>query len=101
MTPDLRGRLKTAAGLQLISKSRRQDVLESMKYTVDNKEKTKVSKSQEKKVVALKDLKVNVKTEHKSQKKTTPPKVKAPAIAPARVAQEGIVYFKLLSSWTH
>ena len=103
VTPDLRGRLKTAAGLQLISKSRRQETLESMKYTVDNKEKsdkTKVSKSQEKKVEPIKDLKMTVKNEPISQKKAAAPKSKAPAIAPARVAQEGTFSFQSLTNFS-
>ena len=93
VSPDLRGRLKTAAGLQLMSKSRRKEGLESMKYTVDNtekSEKSKVVKSREKGGEKLKDLKLTVKNEDvPTKKKKVSPKSKAPPIAPARMAQEG------------
>lgn len=60
-----------------------------MKYTVDNSEKSKVIRSNEKGAEPLKDLKLTVKNEETSTKKKISPKTKAPAVAPARVAQEG------------
>ena len=51
-----------------------------MKYTVDNKERSekssKRSRSQDKKVEPLKDLKLTVKNEGLSTKKKTSPKLK-------------------------
>ena len=68
-----------------------------MKYTVDNKERSekssKRSRSQDKKVEPLKDLKLTVKNEGLSTKKKTSPKTKAPAVAPARMAKEGKLKF--------
>ena len=94
VSPDLRGRLKTAAGLQLMSKSRRKEGLESMKYTVDNTEKSKVVKSREKSGEKLKDLKLTVKNEDvPTKKKKVSPKSKAPPVAPARMAQEGESFY--------
>ena len=90
VSPDLRGRLKTAAGLQLMSKSRRKEGLESMKYTVDNTEKSDKSKVVKKGGERLKDLKLTVKNEEvPAKKKKVSPKSKAPPVAPARMAQEG------------
>lgn len=89
---DLKNRLKTAAGLGLISRSKRAE-LEGMKYRIETGQTTDAAKKPRRSSDGFENMKYTIKNESasssKSPPKKTPPKPKAPVVVPSRVVASG------------
>ncbi|XP_053398627.1 uncharacterized protein LOC123523941 [Mercenaria mercenaria] len=86
---DLKKRLKTPAGIGLLSRSKRTE-LEALKYRVETEPSKDTAKKPRRSSEGFENMKYTIRNEtvsrSKSPPKKTPPKAKAPAVAPSRVA---------------
>jgi hypothetical protein len=89
---DLKKRLKTAAGIGLLSRSKRTE-LEALKYRADSEPSKDSAKKPRRSNEGFENMKYTIRNEtaptSKSPPKKTPPKTKAPVVAPSRVAASG------------